>query len=133
MSESSRLSSLDDLQESRASLFFIKDLDLYESEKPYRWAGPLTASQEHMRSNIVIEGRENIPVRDIRSKVESGFLSLDQDGFQILSHRSKHTSFLNNGDNLMQYLQETADILKRILAAELVVCYNFKVRIPLGH
>lgn len=135
MSRLSEALSTHQLPLSHASLFFIKPLDRYKTEKPYTWAGPLDPSQEHLRSNIELEQHDRIPVRDLRPVLSSGILSLARNGFDIVSHQSQFTKTndsLQNGEALGGYLTETADLLKGLLHAELSVCYNFKVVIYLS-
>jgi hypothetical protein len=116
-----------DTSQSSGSLFFIKDLALYDTEKPYQYGGPLEPSQEHLRTNIKVETVQRVPVHDLRQLSLTKF-TLTQNSFQIMNQPSRYADRLKTEDVLQQYLEETTNLLKELLRAELVVCYNFKVR-----
>lgn len=131
------LSDLHKLPTERGTLSFIQDLPQYKSERPYRWAGALETSEEHKRTNIVLESRSGIAFADLRGLIgDTQKLSLRHDGFQILrrSPRAGLQDPVLGGDDsvLRSYLSGLALEMKGLLSAELVVCVNFVVsRLPM--
>ncbi|KAH8883698.1 hypothetical protein GQ53DRAFT_830374 [Thozetella sp. PMI_491] len=112
-----------------ASLAYIKDLERYKTEVPYRWRGPLSAEKSHLRSNIELENRSGIAVKDVSDLIGSRYLSLDQNGFEILQYRHDYSDeLLERQEYLQQYLGSIAGVLKRRLDADLAICFQYTFR-----
>lgn len=125
-----KLASLTELPIEKGTLSFIQDLKKYNHERPYRWAGALAESQEHKRTNIVLESKDNIPFRDIRSLIDCPEkLSLQNDGFQILRRApGQDDPVLGAEDDVLgRYLSGLAVDIKALLNAETLYCVNFVV------
>ena len=69
------------------------------------------------------ETRRDIIIRDIRTAEED--LSIEKDGFQVLSHETKILSFEDVTD-VDAYKAETAELLKEQLRAVFVKTYEFR-------
>ena len=124
--KSDGLSSLaNTLPATAASFKYIRDSAAFQTEKPYFYQGPLEPSQEKFRTNIDFE-TYHVPVRDLRDIIPS--LSLDLHGLQVLHRPSSFTSSLDTEEGLHNYLNETNDMIRRILQADIVICYDVKVR-----
>ena len=115
----------DDLPATAASFKYIKDSPVFQSEKPYFYQGPLEPDQERFRTNIVFETHD-VLVKDLRSSVAS--LSFRRHGLQICSRPSQFTGRLDTQEGLTNYLNETNDMLRKEIGADVVICYDAKVR-----
>jgi hypothetical protein len=104
---------------------FIKDSPLYQSEKPYHFSGPLDSTEESLRTNLTFEWHCNIPVKDIRKHATK--VKLDVHGFQVLEHTSKFLDCVQETIALEAYMNESIDLLKAELNADVVICFDYRV------
>lgn len=111
---------------SQCSFDFLSRSDLYKTEKPYYFSGPLQPSQESSRTNLQYTRHENIDIRDIRG-LESQ-LTLEKDGFVLLHHEPTIELDQPTDEQIHAYLDEVTAFIKKELSAEAVVCYNYRVR-----
>lgn len=119
------------LTETKGTISFIQNLPKYKTERPYRWAGALDASEEHKRTNVLLESYSNIPFADIRPLIgHDDQPSLRRDGFQILQLSPGVQDPVLGGDTnvLNDYLCALAIEIETFLSAELVYCVNFVFR-----
>lgn len=107
---------------------YIADLQEYAYEKPYYFSGPIPEEQEHLRSNIKYV-RHNVSLRDLRGREQD--LKLEQHGFEFprLPTKLSLTIEENCMDESHAYMEEVAQWLKERLAAEMVLCYAYRVSI----
>ncbi|KAK1836426.1 hypothetical protein QBC39DRAFT_86283 [Podospora conica] len=126
--------SLPPLPTTKASLAYIKPLDRYDHEIPYRWRGPLDKAHSLLRSNIELE-TVDIPVRDVSGIVqpECQRLSLARNGFEIAPYSGVEDSALSVPEQLETYLEEITDVVKMRTVGDLAVCFNFAFRKCHGH
>ncbi|KAF4466278.1 hypothetical protein FALBO_6860 [Fusarium albosuccineum] len=127
--ESQQLLHLDSLPVRTGGLSFIKDLDKYKHEKPYKWTATLDESKEHLRTNIALESRDDVIFRDVRSLIgQEDKLSVRNHGFQILRYTSIDNSAIKEESVLKEYVTGLAESIKEAVSAELVYCVNFVFR-----
>lgn len=74
---------------------------------------------------MTFEAHSNVPVKDLRNV--RNLVSLKDHGFELLHRPSQLVHSLDEPEVLDQYLQETNDMLKKELNAEIVICYDVKV------
>ena len=108
-----------------ASFVFIKNVPLYEHERPYVYTGPLPKEKEHLRSNLVYQRQDNVPIRDLRPRMHN--LSLAEHGIQFLKCTSDHLDDLFDEGERDALLQETIKAIDDVLGAELVLMYTIRV------
>ncbi|KAF4968879.1 hypothetical protein FSARC_3778 [Fusarium sarcochroum] len=127
--ESLRLSHLEDLPKRAGGLSFIKDLDKYKHEKPYKWTAKLDESKEHLRSNISLESRDDVIFRDVRSLIDNrDKLSIHDHGFQIIRYTGIDSAAIQQESVLREHVTGLAEAVKEAISAELVYCVNFVFR-----
>lgn len=116
------------MPEIRATLQYLQDLPLYETEKPY-WCllPPHEGFDPNAQrvDNLEFESRPDILIRDVRESTEA--LSLDTCGFEVLSHHSNLSNFETAGD-VDAYKAETEALLRDKLRAVFVKCYEVRMR-----
>jgi len=124
------ISTLCDLPCEKGAVSFIKGLDKYRHEKPYRWDGEMDPSKEQLRTNIELETHSDIVLKDIRGLIDSGNLSLLRNGFEILRRADggELDGRLREPDTLTRYLGDLAKDLKKRFSAEMVAFFNFAFR-----
>ncbi|MCJ1351381.1 MAG: hypothetical protein MMC33_001365 [Icmadophila ericetorum] len=118
-------------------LVFLADIPLYEYEKPYLVLLPpskdAALDPSVPRQNLQWEKR-TINITDIREQQED--FRIDRCGFQVLQHASKVSSLTRFQDvsreDLQAYKRETAVLLGEKLGAVHVICYDFKVIVPMS-
>lgn len=109
-------------------LDYLKDLDLYNVEKPY-WC--FLAPHEGFDAdtqrvdNLEFEAHSNIKITDVRNTKDD--IKLEEYGFQILSHTSEIPSFTSPTD-VAAYKEETAQLLKETFSAVYTKCYDLIFR-----
>jgi hypothetical protein len=106
----------------------LQDLPLYETEKPYWCLQPPYEGfnpDEERLDNLEFETRENIEITDIRPFKSS--IKLEQHGFEVLSHASGIHEFISVMD-VQEYKSETERMLRDVLDASFVKCYDFILR-----
>lgn len=110
----------------KASFTFLKDIRLYEREKPYYFAGELDPAQEHLRTNIEYEEINGVNVQDIRGYEHEFYF--ERDGVEIVNFDCALTS-LAQGTTIPvdEYLEEVATFVKNKCQAEIAISYHYKV------
>jgi hypothetical protein len=133
------------------TLEFIKPLPLYDHEKPYYMvlnspANPTTADNDgegteglqdpHSQTNIQLHLVHEIPVTNVRGREEE--FTLEKNGFKFVKHesealREKEGRWEAGGgeQGWMEYVKETAGLVKRVVGAERVICYDYRVSVLL--
>ena len=108
----------------KASLtFFEKTTD--GSERAFWIKGPLSAEQGNWRTNMDYRVINDIPIYDLREKVQQ--LSLDDHGFKLEYHPTALIKLQDEINGNKSYMDETAQLIKKVTNAELVVCYDLRV------
>src|SRR5947208_151717 len=111
-----------------ADIEYLKDLPLYKTEKPYLCLLPprddFDPDTERV-DNLEFELHRNITVTDIRDTIDK--YTLEVCGFQVQPHESKTLEF-NTVDDVESYKRETEDLLRDMLGAEYVMCYELRTR-----
>lgn len=107
---------------------YVWRLPKYETEKPFVAAIPRgTVDLEKLPiTNLEYEAKL-VDFVDVRPALAD--FTLQTSGFQFFSHESKYPRVSTT--ELDGYQRETEDVLKKLLDAEEVVCYEFRVRSPL--
>lgn len=123
---SDMIKSFDELERVPASFRYIADSSRFATEQPYFYQGPLDPECEHLRTNVEFEAHHDVPVHDLRPK--ASLLELEKHGVQLLHHPSSFADDLLDSEKLNSYLVECNNLLRAELKAELVVCYDVKVR-----
>ncbi|EPE03631.1 hypothetical protein F503_01889 [Ophiostoma piceae UAMH 11346] len=89
-----------------AQFDFIKPLDLYKREKPYRlFLGKPEGTPGYNPTNVQYDRESDIPIHDIRGK-ESEF-TLEKNGFEYIQHDQTFTGFDDHERIVSEYLPET--------------------------
>ena len=115
--------------EQKISLEFIKDLRLYDTEKPYYMVlgdGDGEGQEGHTTSetNIELERFHDINVHDVRGR-ESEF-STEGNGFTFLHHESEVAHDGGEG-GMAAYINEVASLVQMECKADRVICYDYRV------
>jgi hypothetical protein len=115
------------------SLAYLKDLPLYEKEKPYEiW---MQVPDDIPRTNCEFYEVKDIPLHDVRN-LYLGDFDLETTGFKYLSHETQYLPdpkiFQQPGqeDSVAPYLAETAQLVKEVMNARKVMTYDWRVSIP---
>jgi len=116
------------------TLEFLKDLELYRSEKPYFCLMPATDATEadnEQIDNLEFECHDDIRIDDMRPFVET--FKLDENGFEAVHHVSRFVDIrsdngLTSTMALAEYQLETEDMLTGRLEAAFVKCYDIVMR-----
>lgn len=114
-------------------LKYLSDLPLLEVEQPYELFGYPTTDSTKI-TNCEYSVVDNVPFQDVRKVVVQHVL--DMTGFTFLKHASGYfvspddfESAGNDPDNeqVVNYLEETLDLVKRELCAMKVICFDWRV------
>ncbi|KAI1378150.1 hypothetical protein F4677DRAFT_36455 [Hypoxylon crocopeplum] len=107
---------------------FLADLSLYHTEKPYLvfWPEDNNDSKPIPTTNIQLEKHDGIVVHDIRGREED--FKLEANGFEIYRHSSAIPLPLCSKEHVEGYKRETEELLKDRLNAEVVFCYEARIR-----
>ncbi|KAI0379251.1 hypothetical protein F5Y04DRAFT_290464 [Hypomontagnella monticulosa] len=110
-----------------AKVEFIRDLPLYQSEKPYYVAGPLDPADEHLRTNARFE-KKYVKFHDLRG--HENMFSLKQHGFEFIVNSDASTGTLHNltEHNVEAYARDTVQLLKGLFGTDHCWCYSYKFR-----
>ena len=111
----------------RKRLMYLRWDKLFEKEKPYQIVSENIPELDDLaRSNIeMVEGPEEL-IEDIRGREEE--FSLDEDGFQIITHRFRTVDYQNNNEVETVYKPEIERLLKQHVAGvDKVVFFNWRV------
>jgi hypothetical protein len=112
----------------QASIEYLQKLALYDEEKPY-WC--FLPPSEHFDpdaqrvDNLEFEDYPDIQIEDIRELNEAP--KIGDSGFEVLSHRSKFSSF-DQTEDVFQYVSETEELLREQMNAVYVKCYDSRLR-----
>jgi hypothetical protein len=120
-----KLSDLKDLPSTSCTLSFIK-AEKYESIKPYFFSGPLPPDQETLRTNLEYTRRDDVSMLDLRGLEH--VLDIQQHGFQFLKRPTAISTEKSEDEFIKSYMEETTLILKDQLNADIVLCYDYRVR-----
>lgn len=107
---------------------YLKNLDLYQTEKPY-WCfltprDGFDPDKERV-DNLEFERCQNTTITDIRSFKDK--INLKGHGFEVLPHTTKISEF-TSADAIEAYKAETEQLLKERLRASYVKCYDVMLR-----
>jgi hypothetical protein len=109
---------LESLLKTTGGLSFISDLDKHKFEKLYKWTAALDPSEEHLRTSVSLESRDDIVFRDARSLIDDhDGLSIREHGFQILRHPSIDDSVKQDDSILKTYVAGLIESLKEATSA----------------
>ncbi|KAK7914122.1 hypothetical protein PG985_011825 [Apiospora marii] len=111
----------------RASMAFLRDLKLYEVEKPYHLTLSKDREADSILTNIVHDVYDNIKVTNVRDQEDA--FRLDVQGFQLERHEtSLSTEDFNKSQARERYSNEIANLLKGCLGAQEVRLMHYMVR-----
>jgi len=118
----------------RASLSFLDDLPLYETEKPYElWLPKEQLPKEIPLTNCQYREHKNVEIHDIRSSdLDLGFKASDA-GFNFLhdplefDFRGEHL-LSSDGTMLRKYLSRTVQKVQQEFSADKVLCFDWRYR-----
>ncbi|KAJ8132508.1 hypothetical protein O1611_g1114 [Lasiodiplodia mahajangana] len=114
----------------RISLNHLKDLPLYQIEKPYEIWAPVDETQ--CKTNVQFEYCDGIPVADVRGRQDE--FDIETCGFSFLHHPvglglSAAEVKTDEGRLLViRYLEEMSSFLQQTLSCRRVLCYDWRVR-----
>lgn len=106
---------------------YLQDLPLYKHEKPYWCFLPPQEDfnpDEDRVDNLEFEDR-TVTITDLRDFQSAP--QLDQHGFEVLAHTTRLANF-DSVELIKAYRAETEVILKDILGATFVKCYDSRLR-----
>ncbi|MCJ1435136.1 hypothetical protein MMC27_004506 [Xylographa pallens] len=113
----------------QATIEYLEDSPLYETEKPYWCLLPPHEGfdpDKHRVDNLEFELRPDITISDIRDAKED--LTLETSGFQVLSHHSACSALPKTVEDVCAYKNETEIMLQNYLNATFVKCYELRAR-----
>jgi hypothetical protein len=107
---------------------FLADLPVYQEEKPYYLHA--SASADDRLDDIKITNIEwDTKPTKVQSMRDNPDLGLEKNGFCYLRHESNYTPHPGMSlEGVAQYRQECEALLRDLLQAEFVHCYDYKVR-----
>lgn len=112
-----------------ALLPYLEDLPLYQIEKPYTVIQAAWTQQDEIEtdktSNLQVK-YANVTILDTRE--HSRDLNIETDGFVLLQNKTELMEFDSPANNHL-YKCQTEQFLKKMLDAELVVCWDLKASI----
>lgn len=114
-------------QITRAKMFFLADVPLYQTEKPCLIVPPAKVRPGQNQPNVRKQDHDNVPVENVRPWKDD--LKIDDHGFQVLNHASKFTK-LDTKEVCNAYKAENQKLLEEALGAEKVVTWGLKQRMP---
>ncbi|KAK7990149.1 hypothetical protein PG989_010464 [Apiospora arundinis] len=107
---------------------FIASSPLYEEEKPYFLHPSASAdvdTQQIKNTNVVWDPKPMV-VQSMRDRED---LSLEKNGFCYIEHKSAHIVDTEPAQGAIAgYRKESEDMMRSLLNAEFVCCYDFKLR-----
>jgi hypothetical protein len=111
-----------------SSLEYLRNLPLYEEEKPY-WCFKQPEEgfdpNKQRLDNLEFEHYPGIHIQDIREcKADA---HIDDCGFQVLSHKSRFDRF-DKASDFQEYKAETEWLLRRHMNAVYVKTYDWRLR-----
>ncbi|KAK8122760.1 hypothetical protein PG984_011430 [Apiospora sp. TS-2023a] len=110
-----------------APLAFLRDLKIYEVEKPYHLTLTKDRESDSVITNIAHDVYDNVEVTDIRGS--EGLFHLDIHGFQLARHEiSMAKNDFASPETRDQYASEMQSFLNAFLGAQDVRLMHYKVR-----
>lgn len=116
------------------SLRFAKDLERFKTEVPYELFGYPNGASNRI-TNCEYMTVNNIRVHDIRSTPKD--YGIDTTGFKYIHHKSscelqaenfeRAGNSVDNNPVVLAYLDETITLVKNELAADQVICFDWRV------
>ena len=106
-----------------ASLSFIKDLPLYQTEKPYNIE---LIDVEGQPSNLEFDTHDDVVMHDVRGN--ENLFNLRTHGFSFLKRPSQISAKPGTPEFIEQYLMEGVQIIQQELGTEKVIGYDLRVR-----
>jgi hypothetical protein len=104
---------------------YIEDSERFRTEKPYHFSGPLDPSEEEYRTNMTFVWHDDVAVRDLRSCL--GQLNLGVHGFKFIKYDGEYSDISDNPSALAVYMNQMTALVQEHLAAEAVICYDYRV------
>ncbi|KAK6213365.1 hypothetical protein QIS74_09367 [Colletotrichum tabaci] len=107
---------------------FLADLPLYYDEKPYYLHASDSAGDylDQIKITNVRWDTQPVVVHSMRDNTD---ISLENNGFAYVRSESKYLPYAGMGlETVQDYRRESEDLLRSMFDAELVRCYDFKVR-----
>jgi hypothetical protein len=113
-----------------ATLTYLSDLPVYENEKLFEiWAD--NAPTELPRTNTEFTEHGDVLIEDLRYRPIQP--DLDSTGFTFLKHesaclpRAEDMLAAEPTEMLYQYLEEVIELIKELLQADKVLCFDWRV------
>ncbi|KAK6350567.1 hypothetical protein TWF718_003757 [Orbilia javanica] len=113
--------------DTKASFAYLKDDELYETEKPFYLDQVPNAPEGHI-TNLLYDVRQNVAVHDLRGNELS--LSLESDLFCLLRAPVTGQYDLSRSEDMKKYSSETNELLKAHSSFDKVICYDLRVSTP---
>jgi hypothetical protein len=117
----------------KATLSFIADLPLYEVEKPYElWLPPEQLPEDIPITNCQWIRQPDIEITDLRK--DGIVFALDTTGFKYLQDpldfelKGEDLLSATESENLVRYLNNTINLVKKEFGAEKAICFDWRVR-----
>lgn len=105
--------------------FSYIDPSAYSVEKPYYFSGPLSTSEEHLRTNLTYKSVGEVPIRDLRGFEDR--LNLEHNGWEYLKTPTALSDQCLDIGNIKKYLSAATSFLRIHLNAQLVLTYDYRV------
>ncbi|KAI8304279.1 hypothetical protein K4K61_006267 [Colletotrichum sp. SAR11_59] len=112
----------------RTQADFLADLPIYEDEKPYYLHASDAAGDRLDQVKITNVQWDTRPVT-VRSMRDNPDIGLNKSGFTFWKHKSNYLPHQGMSEEMVsKYRTEGEDLLRSAFNAELVRCYDFKMR-----
>ncbi|KAK4445512.1 hypothetical protein QBC34DRAFT_306915 [Podospora aff. communis PSN243] len=109
------------------SINFLKRLELYKTEKPFRIHVGQPAGLPEMRTTNIETEPKIVMLTDVRGK--EGDYNLDTHGFQFVTHHQEFSSFTEAQAVEKEYLPEVETvILDNVPGADRAVVFDWRIR-----
>ncbi|KAI1410378.1 hypothetical protein F5Y13DRAFT_192240 [Hypoxylon sp. FL1857] len=112
----------------QTTIDFIADLPIYKEEKPFflHPSGSVDVDIDDINTTNVEWDTQSVTVHSMRNKDDVG---LEKTGFCYIEHDSKYIPSAGMNTELVEkYRKEGEDLLQSLFNAELVHCYDHKIR-----
>lgn len=113
------------------SFHFLRDLDIYHTEKPYEiWR---ESDPSIPKSNCKFEEHTGIAVHNMREQHPPGLFDYEGSGFRFLHAPPQHgitgedCQAVDPSPRLQAYLEESIETVKEQLDASNVICFDWRV------
>ncbi len=114
------------------SLNHLKDLPLYQHEKPYEVWLPL--ANDSAKTNVVFSYCHDIPVTDARPNKQT--FDIEEYGFAFLQHpagldlAAEDVKTDQGRKSVIRYLEDMSTFMQDYFKADRVLCYDWRVSEP---